>query len=64
MTHLFGRELLPKLETDRVLNMLDDALSVFEEGLPNEIDKALVARLQFRRKTLLLTADQAVPLHG
>ncbi|KAK5118572.1 hypothetical protein LTR85_008037 [Meristemomyces frigidus] len=53
VTHLFGRELLPKVSTDECYKLLDEALQfVTSADLPTDISPALEARLLFRRKYL------------
>ena len=52
VTHLFGRELLPKVDSGLVSNMLDDAIGLLEERQTNHVGSALQARLKFRRNLL------------
>lgn len=53
VTHLFGRELAPKLNTDDCYKSLDEALRyVSTANLPADVSEALKARLCFRRTYL------------
>ncbi|KAK4542706.1 hypothetical protein LTR36_006278 [Oleoguttula mirabilis] len=58
VTHLFGRELLPKLSTDECYRLLDDALRFITTlNLPADTSEALKARLAFRRNYLAALID-------
>jgi len=53
VTHLFGRELLPKVDDNAAVRHLDGAIrSLSDTPLPADVREALQARLQFRRSYL------------
>ena len=59
VTHLFGRELLPKLGATEASSILDEALHlVAEADLSNDIHEALIVRLEFRQRYLKTLVDE------
>ncbi|KAK3069221.1 N-alpha-acetyltransferase, non-catalitic subunit [Teratosphaeriaceae sp. CCFEE 6253] len=55
VTHLFGRELLPGIEVDDALNMVDEALSkIVTEDIAEDVQSALHQRLWFVRTKLYI----------
>jgi N-alpha-acetyltransferase 35, NatC auxiliary subunit len=60
VTHLFGRELLPKLGSNEAGQLLDQILEfVTASDLPDDIREALEQRVLFRRAYLAALADDA-----
>ncbi|OQN98783.1 hypothetical protein B0A48_15452 [Cryoendolithus antarcticus] len=60
VTHLFGRELLPKTTEEEAINLLNDAVSyVDSHKLDSDVAHALHIRLDARKMYLLATAGEA-----
>lgn len=60
VTHLFGQELLPRMDEDDVKTVLDDAIRwVVNCDLPADIKAALEARLQARKLYMLSAFGEA-----
>nr|POF11455.1 n-alpha-acetyltransferase 35, natc auxiliary subunit [Quercus suber] len=52
-THLFGRELLPRLHVAEAAHLLSEAITWLEKArLPDHMSQALIARLRFRQTFL------------
>lgn len=61
VTHLFGRELLPKMGLDATIVLLDEAIDCVksESDLFTDISDALISRLHFRKQFFMNLADDA-----